>query len=136
MPEPLMRNPYAASKRWSDVQNTEWPATTFASAPEIDRWETLPEEEVNQHILTLLRARKNIYDAMVTCRRAAERWQGKRQDVFERLSSIATALKVEHSRFPLSFLGNPLTIGKPSKVPETLVAAHDSREASGIRPAE
>ncbi len=107
--EPLMRNPYAVSyTRSTDIRELEWPNTT-ASLMDIDYLDSLPPEQVNQPISALIRARKALMDAALSCRAAAKNWT-ENAKVHERLLLLAHEVLEVHNRFPLQVDNAPCRV--------------------------
>lgn len=86
--------------------DSPWPVTTASLLASIEghaaRYGT---DTVNEGVLALVRARKAINDARLSCLAAArcEKLNGITRD---RLCSIAAAIEGEHDRFPLTILAN------------------------------
>jgi len=130
-----MRNPYAASAtRHTEIQHTEWPPVTASLLQDHERLAaTHDPSQINQPIFALVRARKALMDAILACRFAAKQWEAK-PEVRDRLLSIASEVRLSHSRFPLSIIGQSLSGPAKAPVPDS-GGVHDGN-AKGYRAVE
>ncbi len=116
-----MVSPHAANvTKDSDVTAAEWPVVTKSLLADSARLGTLPASEVNQPLLALMRARKAIADAMLSCQ-FSKRLNPTKPAVRERLDELTNELRELHARFPLTILENAQ--GRPRR---HIMAGHDT----------
>lgn len=104
MGEPTMTRRRDANASRDSVVETEWPGCTELFLADVEKLSALPPEQVHQPLLTLVRARKAIGDAIIACSHA-RRLYPESKAVQDRLESIAATLREEQKRFPLTFIG-------------------------------
>lgn len=120
----FIQSPHAIGvTRDSDVTVSDWPVTTRALLADYKKLSAMPEDQVNQPLLALIKARKAIMDARLACQHA-RRFYKTKESVYSRLLEFSGTLEVMHNAFPLTLLENAKNHPR-----RHIMAGHDSVDA-------